>query len=87
MEFTTKCWLCKAGFNVIFNKEPEGGFTASVPTLPGCITYGEDLGIAKEMIQDAIKSYVESLLDHKEVVPTDNDSFVSSIVVHSNVYV
>jgi antitoxin HicB len=28
-------------YRVLLNREPEGGYTAIVPTLPGCITYGE----------------------------------------------
>lgn len=56
-------------FNVIFKSEPEGGFTASVPSLPGCISFGRDLVEAKNMIIDAIKGYVISLKKHKEKEP------------------
>lgn len=56
-------------FNVIFKSEPEGGFTASVPSLPGCISFGRDLVEAKNMITDAIKGYVISLNKHKEKEP------------------
>jgi antitoxin HicB len=28
-------------YRVLLNREPEGSYTATVPTLPGCITYGE----------------------------------------------
>ena len=51
-------------FNVIFRPESEGGFTVSVPALPGCITYGETLQEAKEAIADAIKGYIASLRKH-----------------------
>ena len=45
-------------YNLIFRPEPEGGFTVTVPALPGCITYGKNLEDAKEMAEDAIKAYL-----------------------------
>jgi len=49
--------------------------------LPGCVTYGKDLIEAKKMAVDAIKSYIASLKKHKEPVPTDEESFFSSVEV------
>jgi antitoxin HicB len=66
-------------YNVIFRPEPEGGFTAIVPSLPGCVTYGEDLLKAKEMAIDAIGGYIESLKKHNEPVPSDDVSFISLV--------
>lgn len=48
---------------------------------PGCVTYGKDLIEAKKMALDAIKSYIASLKKHKEPVPTDEESFFSSVEV------
>ena len=56
-------------YNVIFRSEPEGGFTALVPFLPGCISFGKDISEAKNMIIDAIKGYIASLKKHGEVIP------------------
>ncbi len=66
-------------YNVIFKPEPEGGFTAQVPSLPGCVSYGKNLTEAKKMIIDAIEGYVASLKKHKEPVPSDQENFVSLI--------
>ena len=55
-------------YRVILRPEPEGGYTALVPSLPGCITYGED---AISMAREAIGLYVESLVAHGEEVPTE----------------
>lgn len=66
-------------YNVIFTAEPEGGFTALVPSLPGCITYGKDLSEAKAMILDAITGYIASLKKHDEPIPTDEENYVSLI--------
>ena len=52
-----------------------------VPALPGCITYGKDLREAKRMALDAIQGYIASLVKENEPIPSDNDSFLSSIDV------
>jgi len=66
-------------FNIVLRPEPEGGFTAMVPILPGCVTYGRTLAEAKRMAKDAISGYIESLRKHKEPIPTDNESLVASL--------
>lgn len=71
-------------YNVIFKSEPEGGFTASVPSLPGCISFGKDLTEAKNMIIDAIKGYITSLRKHNETVVSDNENFVGMISINSD---
>ncbi|MSR85010.1 type II toxin-antitoxin system HicB family antitoxin [Candidatus Uhrbacteria bacterium] len=70
-------------YNVIFRPEPEGGFTAFVPSLPGCVTYGRDLKQARTMVEDAIDSYVRSLKKHGEEVPTDESVYVTTIHTHT----
>ena len=66
-------------FNVIFRPEKEGGFTALVPALSGCITYGRTLGEARRMAADAIEGYVVSLRKHRELIPSDEETFISSV--------
>ena len=69
----------KVTYNLIFNPEPEGGFTVIVPSLPGCVTYGKDLNEAKKMAKDAIKAYLASLKKHEDIVPNDESSFFSTV--------
>jgi antitoxin HicB len=66
-------------FNVVFRPEPEGGYTALVPALPGCVTYGRTLDESREMVKDAIRGYVESLKKHNEPIPSDEDTLVASM--------
>jgi len=54
-------------FTLVFNKEPEGGYTVEVLELPGCVSYGETIEEAKKMIKDAIKGYIYSLKKHWEL--------------------
>jgi antitoxin HicB len=66
-------------FNIVLRPEPEGGFTAIVPALPGCVTYGRNLAEAKRMARDAISGYIASLRKHKEPIPSDDETLVTSL--------
>lgn len=66
-------------YTIVLQPEPEGGFTVTVPALPGCITYGRDLREAKRMAVDAIGAYLASARKHKEPVPSERDSFITSV--------
>lgn len=45
---------------VVFEHSDEGGYTAYVPALPGCISEGNTLEEARENIREAIELYLES---------------------------
>lgn len=66
-------------YNIMLRPEPEGGFTAIVPALPACVTYGRTLAEARAMAKDAISGYIESLKKHKEPIPTDDETLVASL--------
>lgn len=55
-------------YTIFFQPEPEGGFTVTVPALPGCVTYGRGLEEAKKMAVDAIGGYMASLQKHRETL-------------------
>ena len=58
-------------YTAVFDPQPEGGYTVTVPALPGCVTEGETLEEARRMAKDAILCYIESLAKHGGVVPDD----------------
>ena len=66
-------------YKILLHKEPEGGFTVTVPALPGCITYGEDLDEAIFMAKDAIGLYVAELQSRGEPIPDDSNTLEYSI--------
>lgn len=66
-------------FNAIFTSEKTGGFTVTIPALPGCVTYGKNLNEAKKMAKDAIKAYLTSLGKHNEKMPSDDESYFASV--------
>jgi predicted RNase H-like HicB family nuclease len=51
------------------NLQMKGGYTVTVPTLPGCISEGETIEEALGNIQDAIQGYLAVLAKHKRVIP------------------
>ncbi|MEK7079368.1 MAG: type II toxin-antitoxin system HicB family antitoxin [Patescibacteria group bacterium] len=72
-------------YTAVFQKEPEGGYTVFIPILPGCVSYGKDLEEAKKMISEAMKLYIESLSDHKEEIPTEENVFYSQVNINPSI--
>lgn len=68
-------------YSVLFQKEPEGGYTVIVPSLPGCVTYGKDLNEAQKMAREAIEIYLESLKEHNEEIPNQEEVFYGHVRV------
>ena len=56
-------------YNVIVQREPDGGFSASVPVLPGCVSQGDTKEEAMANITEAIELYVEDCLAAGDAVP------------------
>ncbi len=59
----------------------EGGFTVTVPALPGCVTQGETVEEALEMAKDAIRLYIESLAADGEPVPEEEKAPLQILTV------
>lgn len=68
-------------YRTILRKEPEGGYTIFVPTLPGCISYGETLEESISNIKEAIELYIETKIDLGEEVLTDENTLEYNIKV------
>lgn len=56
-------------FEVVLKPAEEGGYTVSVPDLPGCHTEGDTLEEALEMAKDAIEGYLQVLADEGRPLP------------------
>jgi len=48
-------------YKIAVHEEPEGGYWAEVPALPGCFSQGETLAELEENIREAIELYLETL--------------------------
>lgn len=53
--------MTKKYYKVIFEPQEEGGYTVTVPALPGCISEGDSYDEALTNIREAIALYLESL--------------------------
>ena len=62
-------------YRIVLRPEPEGGYTVIVPSLPGCITFGETIDEAKEMAKDAIEAYLKSVEKQGEEIFDDSNTF------------
>lgn len=45
---------------IVLEPQEEGGYTAYVPSLPGCISQGETKEEAIKNIKEAVELYIES---------------------------
>ncbi len=68
-------------YTVIYEPAREGGYQATVPLLPGLVTYGRTFEEAREMARDAIRCYLEGLLKDKEKVPKESNLLQEKITV------
>jgi len=68
----------------LLKKEPEGCYSAIVPTLPGCVTFGETIDEAIEMAKEAIEAYVESLVAQGEEVPTEEGTLEYTLTIEAH---
>ncbi len=58
-------------FRVIIEPNESGGYTITVPMLPGCISEGDTKIEALANIKEAIELYIESLEADDEPIPVD----------------
>ena len=72
-------------YKVMLKEELEGGYTVIVPSLPGCITYGDTIGEAIKMAKEAIELYLESLQKHGEEIPTETKTLEYTLTMEANV--
>ena len=56
-------------YRVILEPQPDGGYTAYVPALPGCISEGDDRAEALGNIREAIALYRETLVARNQTTP------------------
>lgn len=56
-------------YRIHLEPEPEGGYTVTVPALPGCVTWGQDYNEAVEMARESITGFLETLNKAGEAIP------------------
>jgi predicted RNase H-like HicB family nuclease len=58
-------------YTVVLEQEADGGFVASVPALPGCVSQGDTRAEAMANIREAAELYVEDCVASGDPVPTE----------------
>ena len=70
-------------YDVVFEEQPDKGYTVTVPSLPGCISEGDTFEEAKVNIAEAITVYLESLAKDGEEIPDNNlNFFIGKVTVN-----
>lgn len=63
-------------YKVIFDPQEEGGYTVTVPALPGCISEGGTYEETLANIREAIALYIESLQADGLPIPEESHLIV-----------
>ena len=58
-------------YTVVLERESDGGFVASVPVLPGCVSQGDSREEALKNIHEAIDLYIEDCHLSGDPVPEE----------------
>ena len=66
----------KRYYKAIFEPQEEGGYTVTVPSLPGCISEGDTYEDALSNIKEAIALYLESLQEDGLPIPDETHLIV-----------
>ena len=58
---------------MILEPQEEGGYTVTVPSLPGCISEGDTFEDALANIKEAAELYLEVMKDKMEEIPSESN--------------
>lgn len=68
-------------FDVVLEKDGDGGYVVSCPALPGCYSQGDTKKEALEHIKEAIALYLETLNDRRPIKKISKDAQILKIAV------
>ncbi len=66
-------------YTVLLDRNEDGGYTVTVPALPGCVTEGDTIAESLENAREAMECYLESLALHNEPFPPDAQNVQVSV--------
>jgi predicted RNase H-like HicB family nuclease len=59
-------------YTVVLQRENDGGYVATVPALPGCVSQGETREEALRNVEEAMELYLEDVKAAGEPIPTED---------------
>lgn len=60
-------------YTAVFERNENGGYTVTIPSLPGLVTEGRNLDDARKMATEAIECYLGGLKTDKKMLPVEGD--------------
>lgn len=60
-------------YSIVLDPDPDGGFTVTVPALPGCVTEGDTVEECRAHAEEAIALYIEELVGRGEPIPEERE--------------
>ena len=63
--------ISKVHYTVLMDKNEDGGYTVTVPSLPGCVSQGSTWDEALKNIEEAIAGFIETLELLNKPVPVE----------------
>lgn len=67
-------------YTAIFEPCEEGGYTVTVPKLPGVVTEGDTFEETLKNVRDAIEGYLQILQETGEEIPEPDDKNITATV-------
>ena len=67
-------------YKIIIEPQKEGGYTAYVPKLPGCVSEGDIYDETMKNIKEAIELYLETLKERNQIIAND-DNHISEVCI------
>jgi antitoxin HicB len=71
----------KYSFTMLFEPAEEGGYVVTCPALPGLVTEGDTMEEARRMAQDALRGYLESLIEDGLTIPPDKPPITEPVEI------
>lgn len=66
---------------MVLEPDPDGGYVAVVPALPGCYSQGDTVEEALSNARDAIALTIEDLRANSEPIPDPAGELIGSVAV------
>lgn len=74
-------------YTVPFEPAAEGGYTVTVPAVPGAITEGDTLEEARQRAREVIRGHLKVLKKYRRPIPVERRQFVRPLVERVSVSV
>ena len=70
-------------YTAVLEQEADGGYVASVPALPGCVSQGDTRQEALTNIREAIELFLETLTDEERSAALSQEILTTAIEVRA----